>query len=167
VRYVLQAVGVRRRTRFGAGAGVWQVLLDPASTELPALAALPPVLQDIMAPVVGFDWDADVHREGDLDPRRLLVNARTPYSFAIGAPASDELIADAQSRWPCCERFPKPPDWHRVDWADTPAGTRAPVSARFTESRSTFQWLTPVHRSSSSPTARRGARAYRRSWATG
>jgi hypothetical protein len=143
VRYVLQAVGVRRRTRFGTGAGVWQVLLDPAGTELPALGSLPPVLQDIMAPVVGFDWDADVHREGDLDPRRLLVNARTPYSFAIGAPASDELVADAQSGWPCCEPFPKPPDWHRVDWTDTPAGQRAPVSARFTDSRSTFQWLTP------------------------
>lgn len=143
VRYVLQAVGVRRRPRFGTGAGVWQMLLDPASTELPPLTSLPPVLQDIMAPVVGFDWDADVHREGDLDPRRLLVNARTPYSFATGAPASDELLADAQSGWPCCERFPKPPDWHRVDWSDTAAGARAPVSARFSDSRSTFQWLTP------------------------
>ena len=107
-RYVLAAIGMRRRARFGPDAGVWKVLLDPAETALPPLGGLPPVLVDAMAPVVGFDWDADVHREGALDPRRLLVNARTPYSYAIGSPANDELIADSQPRWPCCERFPKP-----------------------------------------------------------
>jgi hypothetical protein len=142
-RYVLAAVGVRRRARFGLEAGVWKVLVDPASTVLPALGGLPPVLVDAMAPVVGFDWDADVHREGALDPRRLLVNARTPYSYTIGSAANDEVIADSQPRWPCCERFPKPRDWHRVDWSDTPLGTRAPMSERFTDSTSTFQWLTP------------------------
>ncbi|MEO7276166.1 MAG: hypothetical protein ABI211_29625, partial [Vicinamibacterales bacterium] len=142
-RYVLAALGVRRRARFGPEAGVWTVLLDPAATALPPLGNLPPVLVDALAPVVGFDWDADVHREGALDPRRLLVNARTPYSFTIGSAAGDELIADSQPKWPCCERFPKPSDWHRVDWFDTPLGTRAPVSERFTDATSTFQWLTP------------------------
>jgi hypothetical protein len=142
-RYVLAAIGVRRRARFGPDAGVWKVLLDPAATALPPLGNLPPVLVDALAPVVGFDWDADVHREGALDPRRLLVNARTPYSFTIGSAAGDELIADSQPRWPCCERSPKPSDWHRVDWSDTPLGVRAPVSERFTDASSTFQWLTP------------------------
>ncbi len=140
-RYVLAAIGVRRRARFGPEAGVWKTLVDPAATVLPPLGNLPPVLVDALAPVVGFDWDADVHREGALDPRRLLVNARTPYSFAIESAASDELVADAHPRWPCCERFPKPSDWHRVDWSDTPLGTRAPASEAFTESASSFRWL--------------------------
>ncbi|MBL8701479.1 MAG: hypothetical protein JNK67_24080 [Alphaproteobacteria bacterium] len=144
-RYVLAAIGIRRRARFGPEAGAWKVLLDPAATVPPALDGLPPLatLVDALAPSVGFDWDADLHREGALDPRRLLVNARTPYSFTVGSAASDELIADAHPRWPCCERFPKPTDWHRVDWSDTPLGTRAPASERFTDSASVFQWLTP------------------------
>ena len=95
-------------------------------------------------PSVGFDWDADVHREGRLDPRRLLVNARTPYSYTIGVcrPTTSSLPIRSPG-WPCCERFPKPRTGIASTGPTRALGTRAPLSERFTDSASTFQWLTP------------------------
>ncbi|HEX6104688.1 MAG TPA: hypothetical protein VFZ26_03845, partial [Gemmatimonadales bacterium] len=103
VTYELVSVGIRRRRRWGPGAGAWADLIDPLTTELEPLFGQPPSQwQAHFQSAVGFDWDADVQRIDRLDPRRLLINAVTPYSFLTGNPEGDEVIAETQPGWPCC-----------------------------------------------------------------
>jgi hypothetical protein len=142
VTYELVSVGIRRRRRFADAPNAWADLLDPLTTELDAVLGLPPsAWQAHFQSEVGFDWDADVQRVDRLDPRRLLLNAITPYSFLSGNPEGDEVIAETQPGWPCCTPTRPRPRWHVVDFADTAAGTRTPATETFTHSSSTFHWI--------------------------
>jgi len=142
VTYEIVSIGIRRRRRHGDGAGAWADLVDPLTTELEPLFGLPPSQwQAHFQSAVGFDWDADVQRIDRLDPRRLLVNAVTPYSFLTGDPAGDEVIAETQPGWPCCTPTRPRPRWHVVDFADTQAGARTPATEAFTDSTSTLHWI--------------------------
>ncbi|WP_437291021.1 hypothetical protein [Sorangium sp. So ce406] len=139
-RYEIVEIGVRRRRRFGDG--VWRDLLDPLTTRVDALGGLS--AEEIEArfrPVVTFDWDPDVHRVGRVDPRRLLVNADTPYTFATRNPEADEIVAATLPGWPCCRRADRPVRWHIVHFHDTPPGARTPAIERFSESASTLRWV--------------------------
>ena len=142
VTYEIVSIGIRRRRRHGDAAGAWADLVDPLTTELEPLFGLPPSQwQAHFQSAVGFDWDADVQRIDRLDPRRLLLNAVTPYSFLTGDPAGDEVIAETQPGWPCCTPARPRPRWHVVDFADTQAGARTPATEAFTDSTSTLHWI--------------------------
>lgn len=139
-RYVLVALGIRRRPRFGGGG--WSPLLDEAASRLdPSLLALPPEqLPPRFASPVCLRWDADLQREQRLDPRQLLVNTETPYLWVLANLEADENLVRSIPGWPCCGPGRKP-RWHTLDFTGTPAGTRAPVSQRFTDSASTLNWI--------------------------
>ena len=139
--YTLVRVGVRRRPRFGAGAGVWTDLLAPADSEVGGLGDLladpDPVVR--FASVLRFRWDADVVADGAVDPRRLLVNADTPYSFLTANPASEEELLAADPAFPCCSErrtFPA----HVLDFASAPLGVRLPEVQSFSDSTSMLRW---------------------------
>ncbi len=141
VTYELFSVGIRRRRRFGETAGVWADLIDPLTTELESVLGLPASeWQAHFQSAVAFDWDADLQRIDRLDPRRLLINAVTPYSFLTGNPEGDEVIAETEPGWPCCHSKRPRPVWHVVDFHDTPVGARTPASELFTLSTSTLHW---------------------------
>ncbi len=82
-RYVLTALGIRRRPRFGGGG--WSTLLDEAASRLdPSLLDVPPEqLPPRFSSPVCMRWDADLQREQKLDPRQLLVNTETPYLWIL------------------------------------------------------------------------------------
>ncbi|TDB89410.1 hypothetical protein E1264_08330 [Actinomadura sp. KC216] len=142
--YTLVRVGVRRRPRFGPGAGVWTDLLAPADSEIGGLGDLlnDPDLSVRFRSEVRFRWDADVVTDDDtVDPRRLLVNADTPYTFLTGSPAVEEGLLAKDPSFPCC--FKRPAVDHVLDFVGLPAGSRVPVVQRFTESESTMRWVRP------------------------
>ncbi|WP_327085605.1 hypothetical protein OIE66_25020 [Nonomuraea sp. NBC_01738] len=139
--YTLVRVAVRRRPRFGPGAGVWTDLLAPADSEI---AGLEELLADADASVrfasaLRFQWDADVVADGAVDPRRLLVNADTPYSFLAAAPGIEEGLLATDPSFPCCSGKRTAPQ-HVVDFADVPLGTRSQPVRWFTHSTSTLRW---------------------------
>lgn len=143
-RYTLVQLGVRRRPRHGLDAGVWTDLLSPEATEVGGLDDL---LNDAdieltFASALRCRWDADVTKDNAIDPRRLLVNTDTPFSFVTSSPATDEGILATDPAYPCCggKRNPVP---HVLDFTAFGLGTRAPVTQRFTNSASTLRWLLP------------------------
>jgi hypothetical protein len=140
--YSLTRVGIRRRARFGPDAGVWTDLLAPADSEIGGLDDLlgdsdPSVS---FSSAVRFRWDADVIRDDAIDPRRLLVNADTPYSFLTGNPATEEGLLANDPSFPCCSGK-RSSTAHVLDFAGLPLGVRTPAVQRFTESTSTLRWL--------------------------
>ncbi len=154
--YEMVEIGIRRRPRFGAGAGTWTDLLTPQQTRLESPADFPPgaSLEAKFSPKVNAYWDEDVQRENALDPRRLLINAETPYSFLTKNPEGDENRARFDPGWPCClEQFygmayiAEPGLWHELNFEAIPFGERAPADHAFPTSSSRLHWLfspTPI-----------------------
>jgi hypothetical protein len=143
-RYTLLQLGVRRRPRFGDDAGVWTDLLAPEDTEIGGLDDLlgDADINVTFASALRFRWDADVTKNNAIDPRRLLVNADTPFSFLTSSPATDEGILAGDPTYPCCGGK-RSPVVHVLDFDAFALGTRAPVTQRFSNSASTLRWLLP------------------------
>lgn len=142
--YTLVRVGIRRRPRYGPQTGEWTDLLAPEDTEIGGAEDLDPG-PDLIArftSTVAFRWDADVVADGAIDPRRLLVNADTPYTFLTDNPAAEEEILTSNPSFPCC-RVERDVPRHTLDFADVALGVRSPVSRRFTDSKSTLRWTLP------------------------
>ncbi len=142
--YTLVRVGIRRRPRYGPQAGVWTDLLAPEDTEVGGLADLgagPDLIARFTSDVT-FRWDADVLVGGVIDPRRLLINADTPYTFLTANPAAEEELLARDPSFPCCPVKREIPR-HTLDFTDVPLGRRSPVSKRFTESASVLRWTLP------------------------
>ena len=144
-RYTLIQLGVRRRARFGADAGVWTDLLAPEDTAVGGLDDLlgDPDIDVTFASTLRCRWDADVTKDNAIDPRRLLINADTPFSFVSSSPATDEGILATDPSYPCCGGKRSPAS-HLLDFTGFALGTRAPATQRFTHSTSTLRWL--LHR---------------------
>lgn len=153
-RYELVSLGIRRRPRFSPPSTGWTTLLAPETTTFGDVSAT-------FTPQVTFHWDGDLVRGSELDPRRLLVNASTPYTLATQDERSDDIRLDATPGWPCLVAQAEEPLWHALDFAGTPPGRRVPRVQRFSESSSTLLWLvrpTPVAVSSLSTPPERAAR---------
>lgn len=143
VRYELVEIGIRRRKRFGAGAGVWTDLFTPESTHIHS----PEDVNTTFTSAVRFEWDVDVIRAGRTDTRRLLINADTAYSFSSSSPEGDDVASTTFPGWPCCNPQDRPEIWHEVDFDEISFGVRAPAFQLFTDSHSTLHWqggLAPV-----------------------
>jgi hypothetical protein len=136
VRYELVEIGIRRRKRFGPGAGVWADLFTPESTHIHS----PEDVNTTFTSAVRFEWDVDVIRAGRTDTRRLLINADTAYSFSSSNPEGDDVASTTFPGWPCCATPRRPTVWHEVDFDEVAFGVRAPSSQRFTHSNSTLHW---------------------------
>lgn len=139
-RYEILSLGIRRRPRFGPLSAFWTTLLAPQTTTLGDVSAT-------FTPQVTFHWDGDLVRGNRLDPRRLLVNAATPYTLATRDDRADDVRLDDTPGWPCLVAQDKEPVWHALDFAGTRPGRRVPRVQLFSESSSTLSWigrLTPV-----------------------
>ena len=145
--YELVEAGIRRRPRFGAGSSVWTNLLAPEDTVLMNPADFPPGfdVEAHFSSTVSFRWDRDLLKENRLDPRRLLINAETPFTFVTSNPEGDESHGHSDAGWPCCDKKRLPvPAWHQLDFMSTSSGMRAPRQQAFTDSNSRLHWLMPV-----------------------
>ena len=126
IRYGLHSVAVRRAPRFGPTAGSWTDLIKADDTTFSVGGTAPQTLT--------FAWDTDQRADGQLAPKRLLINSASPYSFATSAPQNDEEAARNDADYPCCDGrdqrrlIPKP---HVLEFTTLALGSRAPGSERF------------------------------------
>lgn len=141
--YEVVEIGIRRRPRYGADAGVWSTLIAPEST---STAAIDPVSQTVAELVAAFTseislrWDRDVVRSGQLAARRLLVNAATPFSLTTANPIADEALLDDTAAT-CCGRKPELP-WRRLTFDSATPGTRVPTVTAFPGGAAHVRWHT-------------------------
>lgn len=133
-RYEITSLGIRRKPRFGSLSSTWTTLLAPQTTMLGNVSAT-------YTPQVTFHWDGDLMRAGQLDPRRLLVNAATPYTLATRDDESDDTRLDDTPGWPCLVAEDEEPEWHTLDFSRTRPGRRVPRVLRFSDSSSTLKWI--------------------------
>lgn len=145
ITYELVSLSIRRQPRYGGNANQWTTLLAPADTQLPPLDEWPSdeELQALFSSEVRVLWDRDVQTEGRFDPRRLLVNAETPFTLITENAEADEAILIYQQGWPCCNTFgPAGTDiWHRIFYTERMIGGRAAGFQVFSDSQSTLHWL--------------------------
>ena len=145
VTYELITLSIRRQPLYGPNALQWTTLLAPENTTIPPIDSWPstPELQALFSSEVKVSWDRDVQAENRLDPRRLLINAETPFTLVTQNAQADESILIHQAGWPCCNGFGTGKDdkWRTISYDAAMAGQRTPVSQEFTDSHSTLRWM--------------------------
>lgn len=145
ITYELISFSIRRQPRYGDNANQWTTLLAPGDTQLPPLDEWPSddELQALFSSEVKVLWDRDVQSQGRFDPRRLLVNAETPFTLITENAEADESILIYQQGWPCCNEIGpgKKENWHRIFYTENMYGQRVPGFQVFTDSQSTLHWL--------------------------
>jgi hypothetical protein len=144
--YELVELSISRRPRFMSGG--WTDLTAPtATTSLETPEAIPweddAALGAVFAMLVPFIWDQDQSRDGNVDPRRLLINSETPYNFLSFNPEIDEDRARNNPGWPCCPDGGARPIWHELDFSVVALGARAPSQQLFSQSSSMLHWIGP------------------------
>ena len=122
VTYELVELHIHRRLRFGPNAGQTSEVLETSE-------------------FLAFQWDKDLQRAGRWDPRRLLINTATPFSFVVGNPEADEALVRDDAAWPCCQPDKTEPHWHSLEFMTTPFGSRVPSFQHFSESTSALHWI--------------------------
>src|SRR5262249_11535288 len=126
VRYGLKSVAARRAARFGPTAGVWTDLIKADDTSFSIGGAAPESLT--------FAWDVDQRADGQLAPKRLLINRSAPYSFPTAAPLNDAEAARNGAGYPCCvgedvrRLIPVP---HVLQFTNLALGARVPTTEQF------------------------------------
>jgi hypothetical protein len=126
VRYGLHSVAVRRSPRFGPSAGIWTDLIKASDTTFSIGGAAPESLT--------FAWDVDQRADGQLAPKRLLINSSAPYSFVTSAPQNDEEAARKDAGYPCCTGEDERrliPKLHILKFTDLTIGARVPTTEQF------------------------------------
>ena len=126
VRYGLVSVSVRRAPRFGPTAGAWTDLIRASDTTFSVGGVAPQYLS--------FAWDTDQRADGQLAPKRLLINSSAPYTFATSAPQNDEEAASNDADYPCCvgeDARRLIPKAHVLGFDTLQIGARVPVQQQF------------------------------------
>lgn len=145
VTYELITLSIRRQPLYGSHALQWTTLLAPENTTIPSPDTWPstPELEALFSSEVKVLWDRDVQAENRLDPRRLLINAETPFTLVTQNAQADESILIHQAGWPCCNGFSTGKDdkWKTILYDEAMVGERTPVYQEFTDSHSTLVWM--------------------------
>ncbi|MEO6443968.1 MAG: hypothetical protein ABIP66_02235, partial [Gemmatimonadaceae bacterium] len=84
-RYVLTGITMRRRPLSG---GTWDVVEELTS------AASPRNFRWL--------WDADTRTQGQVAPKKLLLNGSTPFTVGVNNPIADAEMLEENPAYPCC-----------------------------------------------------------------
>jgi hypothetical protein len=103
-RYRLVGLTMRRRPLTG---GAWETVEELTS------AASPRNFR--------WSWDDDTRVQGQVAPKKLLLNGRTPFTVALDNPLADAQILEDNPWYPCCQV--RRPDVARFDFDDDEFGT--------------------------------------------
>ena len=68
-----------------------------------------------------WSWDDDTRFQGQVAPKKLLLNGRTPFSVGLDNPVGDAEILEDNPAYPCC--LVRRPDVARFDFEDEGLGT--------------------------------------------
>ena len=68
-----------------------------------------------------WSWDDDTRFHGQVAPKKLLLNGRTPFTVGLDNPLADAEILEDNPSYPCCQV--RRPDVARFDFEDDALGT--------------------------------------------
>lgn len=108
--YALIGIVVRRRPLAGGPWTVVEELTDAASPRR-----------------FRWLWDVDTRAEGEVAPKKLLLNGSTPFTVGLDNPLADAGILEDDPAFPCCRV--RQPDVARFDFAGEALG---PLPVSFT-----------------------------------
>lgn len=103
-RYRLTGLTMRRRPLAG---GAWETVEELTS------AASPRNFR--------WSWDHDTRVQGQVAPKKLLLNGRTPFTIGLDNPLADAEILEDNPSYPCCQV--RRPDVARFDFEGEPFGS--------------------------------------------
>jgi hypothetical protein len=139
--YELIGLAIRRRARFGS---------DTSWHEVDERLELPPDFSDpdgvqltgsFGPQVISAQWDTDVRVEGEPAPKRLLINASTPFEYVTANPEADEELIKNNPSWPCCERKKKRSfRVYSLRFVDELVGTEIVGARQYRDCGSTFRF---------------------------
>ena len=102
-RYVLTGITVRRRPLSGGPWDVVEQITDAASPRN-----------------FRWLWDIDTRTQGQVAPKKLLLNGSTPFTVGLDNPSADAEILEENPDFPCCRV--DAPDVARFDFHAEPMG---------------------------------------------
>lgn len=102
-RYMLTGIVVRRRQLSGGPWDVVEQLTDAASPRN-----------------FRWLWDIDTRTQGQVAPKKLLLNGSTPFTVGLNNPSADAEILEENPGFPCCRV--ESPDVARFDFHAEPMG---------------------------------------------
>lgn len=144
--YSFIGIRIRRRPRFVPGAA-W-TLVDEHTELIPDFSDPAGVsLNGSFSPSeISMVWDPSVKVAGKSVPKRLMINAKTPFEFITNDPESDEETVRDNPYWPCCPPRGKGSEivFHRLWFRDDLIGTDVNGPRTFTESLSTWRFRFPA-----------------------
>ncbi|MGZ5474268.1 MAG: hypothetical protein ACXWG4_09945, partial [Thermoanaerobaculia bacterium] len=110
-RYVLNGITMRRRPLSG---GTWDVVEQLTN------AASPRNFRWL--------WDVDTRTQGQVAPKKLLLNGSTPFTVGLNNPIADAEILEENPSFPCCRI--SAPDVARFDFGAEAMGPIPPGFVR-------------------------------------
>lgn len=147
MRYELTGLRLRRRPRFEPAAA-WTPVEEQRALGASFGGSGGVGLDGTFEPVeLTRFWDPDVKVNGRRTAKRLLINARTPFTFKTRDDESDEQTIRENPSWPCCGGKRKPGSFpeHVVTFAGERPGANIAGSRTFTASQSRLLPLRPTH----------------------
>jgi hypothetical protein len=145
--YDFIGIAVRRRPRFGVNR-VW-TSVDERLELPPSFSTSTGVnLSGSFGPqALTKLWDISSRVAEQPVPKKLLLNALTPFEFATRDPAADEELVRQNPTWPCCRPTDKGQAQyrtHEIVFGQDPLGLELSSPKLFTDSQSRLQFLAPA-----------------------
>jgi hypothetical protein len=144
--YDLIGVAVRRRARFGSDKS-WRLLQE--KIELTADFSDPSGvdLSGSFSPQqLTMFWAPEEQIDGQTVPKKLRLNARTPYEFQTKNQEVDEQTVKNNPSWPCCGgRRKQPFRIHELNFHNDVLGGDIVGYRLYSQSQSRFRFLRPTY----------------------
>ncbi len=142
LQYDFTDIQIRRRPRFGGGS--WTVVDHMKEIGADFSDSDGVSLEGSFDPSnISMIWDPDVRIAGKAAPKRLLMNAKTPFTFNTVNPETDEENIRNNPNWPCCprekDRYPVY-NFHKLTFRDNVIGSDIIGPEPFTDSNSYFSF---------------------------
>ena len=140
LKYDLIGIQIRRRSRFGGGA--WTSVDNKKELGADFSDSNGVELEGNFDPSnISIIWDPDARIAGKPAPKRLLINAKTPFEFNTKNPEADEENIKNNPNWPCCpndkDKYPNF-NFHKLSYKDNIFGSKIDEPEPFSDSNSYF-----------------------------
>ena len=142
LKYELIGIAIRRRPRFGGGGWTGVDNMQELGADFSDSDGVG--LEGSFDPSnISMAWDPNVRIAGKSVPKRLLINAKTPFEFNTRNPETDEENIKNNPNWPCCPKDREKYfqfNFHELTYRDNVVGSDIDSPEPFSDSNSSFSF---------------------------